>query len=128
MADGRALSKRSPRPSWQPAGRPPIRITWRTSLAIAGSVLFGRADLTAPVGTLLLYDRRQDLAFERAVGPSARQRHYLRLWQSPHAGADGRPVWLGAATFDRSVGVSHRTGQITHHIAPNIDAERDGAI
>ena len=29
-------------------------------------------------------------------------------------------------TFDRSVGLSHRTGQITHHIGPDIDAERDG--
>ena len=31
-------------------------------------------------------------------------------------------------TFDRSVGLSHRTGQITHHIGPDIDAERDGLI
>jgi hypothetical protein len=28
-------------------------------------------------------------------------------------------------TFDRGVGLSHDTGQVTHHIAPNIDAERD---
>jgi hypothetical protein len=34
-------------------------------------------------------------------------------------------VWLGSATFDRGVGLSHDTGQVTHHIAPNIDAERD---
>jgi hypothetical protein len=40
-------------------------------------------------------------------------------------GADGRPVWLGSVTFDRGVGLSHDTGQVTHHIAPNIDAERD---
>lgn len=33
-------------------------------------------------------------------------------------------MWLGAATFDRGVGVSHLTGQVTHHIAPNIDAAR----
>ena len=32
-----------------------------------------------------------------------------------------------AVTFDRS-GLSHRTGQITHHIGPDIDAERDGLI
>ena len=29
-------------------------------------------------------------------------------------------------TYDRSVGLSHRTGQITHHIGADIDAERDG--
>ena len=33
-------------------------------------------------------------------------------------------MWLGAATRDRGVGVSHYTGQVTHHIAPDIDAER----
>ena len=32
---------------------------------------------------------------------------------------------MGAATFDERVGFSHRTGQITHHVDPNIDAERE---
>jgi hypothetical protein len=40
-------------------------------------------------------------------------------------GTDGRSVWLGSITFDRGVGLSHDTGQVTHHIGPNIDAERD---
>jgi hypothetical protein len=31
-------------------------------------------------------------------------------------------------TFDRGVGLSHDTGQVTHHIAPDIDAERDGLM
>jgi hypothetical protein len=33
----------------------------------------------------------------------------------------------GSATppFHRDAGISHLTGQITHHIAPDIDAERD---
>src|SRR5690606_11401495 len=39
-------------------------------------------------------------------------------------GQEGRPVWLGAATFDTGVGVSHYTGAITHAIAPDIDATR----
>ncbi len=34
-------------------------------------------------------------------------------------------MWLGAATFDDGVGVNHYTGEITHHVAPDIDAERD---
>lgn len=33
-------------------------------------------------------------------------------------------MWLGAATFDKSVGLSRYTGAITHHISPDIDAER----
>jgi hypothetical protein len=34
-------------------------------------------------------------------------------------------MWLGAATFDASVGLSHTTGEVTHHIGPDVDAERD---
>jgi hypothetical protein len=36
--------------------------------------------------------------------------------------------WLGAASFDRGVGVSHDTGEITHHIGPDLDADRDLVI
>ncbi|MGO8026696.1 LssY C-terminal domain-containing protein, partial [Rhizobium leguminosarum] len=37
-------------------------------------------------------------------------------------------LWLGSASFDRGVGVSHDTGQITHHIGPDLDAERELVI
>ena len=61
-------------------------------------------------------------------GKSADRRHHVRFWLALDKGQEGRPVWLGAATFDRSVGFSHYTGAITHHIAPDVDAERDGLI
>ena len=35
---------------------------------------------------------------------------------------EGRSVWLGAASRDLGVGLSHYTGQITHHIVADIDA------
>ena len=40
-------------------------------------------------------------------------------------GEEKRPVWLGAATRDRGVGISRYTGAITHHIDADIDAERE---
>ncbi len=100
------------------------RTTLHSRLKIAESVMARRPYPTAPVSNLYLFGRRQDLAFERQVGHSARQRHHVRFWRSSET-MDGRPVWLGAATFDRSVGFSHRTGQITHHIAADIDKERN---
>ena len=106
---------------WHPADP----ITLRSSLAIAEGVVLDRPDPDAPVSELLLFGRRQDLAFERDVGGSPRERHHVRLWRSALHADGERPVWVGAATFDRSVGISHTTGQITHHIAPDIDAERD---
>ena len=35
------------------------------------------------------------------------------------------PAWIGSATYDKRVGFSHTTGQITHHISADVDAERD---
>jgi hypothetical protein len=103
-------------------------ITVHSGWQIVESVLLKHPDPTAPVSNLYLWGRRQDLAFEQEVGSSARARHHMRLWRSDALGDGERPLWLGAATFDRGVGVSHETGQITHHIAPDIDAERDKLI
>ena len=74
------------------------------------------------------FGRKQDLAFQKAAGKSARRRHHVRFWKSVELGHAGTPLWIGAVTFDKSVGFSHRTGQITHHIAPDIDSERDGLV
>jgi hypothetical protein len=77
------------------------------------------------VSALYYQGKKEQLAFEKPDGRSADRRHHVRLWQVLDKGATGRPVWLGAATFDRGVGLSHYTGQVTHHIGPDIDAERD---
>jgi hypothetical protein len=103
-------------------------ITLRTSMKIIGSVLLHRAYNDAPVSPLFFDGRREDLAFEKPDGVSADRRQHVRFWKVLESGEEGRPVWLGAASFDRGVGVSHDTGQVTHHIAPDLDAERDRLI
>ena len=106
---------------WEPADP----VTLRSSLKIARSVLFKHRDDDAPVSPLFVFGRKQDLAFEKAVNDNARRRHHVRFWRATELGRGGVPFWIGAVTFDTSVGFSHRTGQITHHIAPDIDADRD---
>lgn len=106
---------------WYPADP----ITLRSSLKIVGSVVLDRPYPDAPVSNLFYQGRREELAFEKPDGRSADRRQHVRLWQVLKRGQEGRPVWLGAATFDRGVGLSRYTGQVTHHIAPDIDAERD---
>jgi hypothetical protein len=105
---------------WDPADP----ITLRSSLKISADSVFRRPDPDAPVSTLELFGRKQDLAFELPVGNDPRQRHHVRFWKWDQL-HDGREVWFGAATFDERVGLSHTTGQVTHHIGPEIDAERD---
>jgi hypothetical protein len=100
-------------------------ITLRSSIEIVGSVVLDRPYHDAPVSPLYYDGKKEQLAFEKPDGKSADRRHHVRLWQVLDKGTDGRPVWLGSVTFDRGVGLSHDTGQVTHHIAPDIDAERD---
>ncbi|TCO93948.1 LssY-like putative type I secretion system component LssY [Chthoniobacter flavus] len=106
----------------------PDSITIRSSLHIAASTIFHRPYLDAPVSNLFLFGRKEDLAFEKPAGRDPRERHHVRFWKAPQLDEQGRPCWFGAATFDRSVGLSHTTGQITHHIAADIDMERDGLV
>src|ERR1700712_1795770 len=107
--------------NWFPADA----ITLRTGMKIVGSVVLDRPYRDAPVSPLYYQGKKEQLAFEKPDGKSADKRHHVRLWQVLEKGADGRPVWLGSITFDRGVGLSHDTGQVTHHIAPDIDTERD---
>lgn len=110
---------------WYPADP----ITLRSSLGITRSVLQKHPYPTTPVSSLYLFGRQQDLAFELPSGSSAKQRHHVRLWQAQDFSTDSRrPLWLGSATFDSRVELSHYIGQITHHINANIDQERDRLI
>jgi hypothetical protein len=106
--------------TWYPADP----ITFGSSLKIVGSVVLDRPYRNAPVSNLFYQGKREDLAFEKPDSKSADRRHHVRFWEVLKAGQEGRPVWLGAVTLDRGVGISHYTGQVTHHIAPDIDAER----
>jgi hypothetical protein len=106
---------------WHPADK----LTLGSCLEIAEASVFKREYDDAPVSNEFLFGRKQDLAFEQAVGNNPRHRHHVRFWESEHRDADGRPVWLGAAIYDQRVGLSRTTGQITHETAADVDAERD---
>ena len=106
---------------WYPAD--PLSL--RSCLEIAEASVFKRPYDDAPVSNLYLLGRKEDLAFEQPVGPDPRHRHHVRFWQSDKIDADGRPVWVGSAVYDKRVGLSRRTGQITHVTAADVDAERD---
>ncbi|MBL8307998.1 MAG: LssY C-terminal domain-containing protein [Rubrivivax sp.] len=105
---------------WYPADP----ITLSSSLKIAADSVLRRPDDMAPVSPLYLFGRKQDMAFELPVPGGPRHRHHVRFWRWDQQ-RDGLPVWFGAATYDERAGLSYTTGQITHHIGPDVDAERD---
>jgi hypothetical protein len=106
---------------WFPADA----LSLRSDLKIAEATVLERPYEDAPVSDLFWNGRKEDLAFEQPVGDNPRQRHHVRFWNSGLSDDGGRPVWIGSGTFDERVGLSHTTGQITHHISADIDAERD---
>ena len=103
-------------------------ITVRSSWGIVLSSVLRRSYPAAPVSPLRLFGRRQCLAYQQEVEGNAAQRHHVRFWRCP----DGwllpgghRVQWLGAGTYDRAVGLSLFTLQVTHKIDADIDVERD---
>lgn len=109
---------------WYPADP----LTLKSCLEIAEASVFKRPYQDAPVSNLYLFGRKQDLAFEQPVGNNPRKRHHVRFWKWDKPGPENRPVWFGSVTYDERVGLSHTTGEVTHHIAPDIDTERDHLI
>jgi hypothetical protein len=100
-------------------------ITLRSCLKIAEATVLKRKYDDAPVSPLYFDGHKQDLAFEQPVGEDPRKRNHVRFWRTELVEADGRPVWVGSATYDRKVGLSFTTLQVTHHIGADVDAERD---
>lgn len=117
----KSVSKAMLAAGWYPADP----LTLESCLRIASDTVLHRPYTDAPVSNLFVWGRKQDLAFEQPVGDDPRQRHHVRFWRSKEVDRNGDPLWVGGATFDRRVGFSHTTGQITHHISPDVDAERD---
>jgi hypothetical protein len=97
----------------------------KADLKIAADTVLKRPYADAPVSNLFLFGRKEDIAFEQPVGNSPQHRHHVRFWKAAKLDDQNRTLWVGSATYDRSVGLSHTTGQITHHIASDVDTERD---
>ncbi len=106
---------------WHPADA----LSLHSDVRIAVTTVLGLPYVAAPVSNLYLFGRKEDLAFEQPIGHDPKKRNHVRFWKTEKADPDGRPLWIGSATFDHRVGFSYTTGQITHHIGANVDEERD---
>jgi hypothetical protein len=101
----------------------PDPITKQTSVRIGLDSILGKPYPNAPLSNLYLYGRKQDMAFE-LPGKTVRTRDHIRLWNSGDTYL-GQQIWVASATRDAGIEISHTNDVPTHHIAPNIDEERD---
>nr|WP_218851823.1 LssY C-terminal domain-containing protein [Nocardioides panaciterrulae] len=103
-------------------------VTLASSVHIITATLSGRSYSQAPVSPLMLFGRQQDAAFQQEVAGNPGQRHHVRLWRTPPGWVlpgGHRVDWLAGGTYDRRVGLSLFTLQVTHKIDADIDVERD---
>ena len=90
---------------------------WRT----ATSSVFGARYRTSPVSPLYLFDRAQDVAFQKARR-TVDERNHMRLWRAP-VSYRGVPVWVGQISRDIGVKFSSKTF-VTHRIDSVVDEAR----
>ena len=103
-------------------------LEFRAGLRIVTSTLRRQSYPQAPVSPLHLFERQQDFAYQQEVAGSPVEASPCALLALPRRldAARGYVVdWLAAGTYDRSVGLSLFTLQITHKIEEDTDVERD---
>lgn len=103
-------------------------ITARSAWRMVAATVLRRSYPSAPVSPLFLFGRRQDFSYQQEIDGSPERRHHVRFWRCPSGWLlpGGHKVdWLAAGTYDKSVGLSLFTLQLTHKIDENTDIERD---
>lgn len=124
---------------WYVADRHSLKNVFRL---VVGTAL-GRVYKHAPVSTMYLFGRKQDIAFEIPLKNKVGQRHHVRFWAttyekkkrlSVHSIAwqhrrehvlDDDLLWVGAASLDTGLNVIRHNLQVTHMIDPDTDRERE---
>jgi hypothetical protein len=105
------------------AGWDETEVISRSSLTkMAKSFVTGSEYRYSPVSGLYLFNRPQDVAFQKARD-NINERNHLRLWMSPLR-FEGVPVWVGQ--ISRDIGVRLTTKTITtHKVDPDVDETRE---
>jgi hypothetical protein len=100
------------------------RITARSVRREVGAALAGEPYSVAPVSSLYLFGRKQDVALQRARR-SISQRNHMRLWLAPFT-FEGRSVWIGQVSRDIGIKVTPKSPTLTTHIIdPQVDTTRE---
>lgn len=105
---------------WVTAEKPGLASMGRAAWAAWNNL----PDDDAPVTPSFWNAEPNDWGFQKTTtDQSLRQRHHARFWQTPFKTKSGEFIIVGTASFDDGL----KWG-VTHHIDPNIDAERDTLV
>ena len=100
------------------------RITLRTVRREIGAAVEGKPYSVAPVSSLYVFGRPQDVAMQRARR-SISQRNHMRLWLAPFT-FEQRPVWVGQVSRDIGVKLTTKSPTLTTHVIdPEVDTTRE---
>ena len=107
------------------------------------STLFGWPYPTAPVSSLYLFGRKQDIAFEIPIEGTIGSRHHVRFWATTYTQGTRLSVrsvqwhhrrahvqgdnllWVGASSLDVGITFIRHNLQISHMIHPDTNQERE---
>jgi hypothetical protein len=124
---------------WTEADPLGLGSSWRMACAF----ILNRSYPSAPFSTLFLFDRGQDIGFQRSIDDSPRKRHHVRFWglsiargeetldtaafwlASGRPAASERAMWVGAATKDVGLSLTRLSFQVTHATDADTNAERE---
>jgi len=93
--------------------------SWKT----IGAFIFGSRYRYSPISPLYVFDRPQDVGFQKARA-TIHERNHLRLWMTPYR-FEGKQVWIGQISRDIGVKFTLKSPTIaTHKIDPDVDEAR----
>ncbi len=105
------------RRGWHVTETTTVGTSWDTIV----SSVFGTTYRYAPVSSLYLFGRRQDIALQKPRS-DVNQRNHTRLWLAPVT-TGGVPVWVGQISRGIGVRLTRKT-VTTHKVDPQMDESR----
>lgn len=117
------------------------KFNFKSILKTIYTFLYNKSYATAPISSLFLFGRRQDINFQQTIGLSPKKRHHIRFW-----GIDVNEIedpldikfwtkkrkiklneclsWVGAGSEDIGLGFTKFTFKISHRVNHRVDHER----
>lgn len=118
--------------------------TLRNNIREMLSAIYDWSYPNAPVSSMYLFGRKQDIAFQIPVeGVTGGSRHHVRFWATTYENKHPLSIhtiawhnrqahvlgdnllWVGAASLDEGINFIRHNFQLTHMIRPDTDSERE---